>query len=48
MSDNGASAEGTLQGASNELGTAGNRVKESIPFLQSMIDELGCPAPTIT
>ena len=43
MGDNGASAEGTLQGTTNELGTAANGVKESLPFLLSMIDELGGP-----
>jgi len=39
----GASAEGTLQGTTNEVGTAANGVQESIPFLLSMIDELGGP-----
>jgi arylsulfatase len=43
MGDNGASAEGTLQGTTNEVGTAANSVKESIPFLLSMIEELGGP-----
>jgi arylsulfatase A-like enzyme len=43
MGDNGASAEGTLQGTTNEVGTAANGVKESIPYLLSMIDELGGP-----
>jgi arylsulfatase A-like enzyme len=43
MGDNGASAEGTLQGTTNEVGTAANGVKESIPFLLSMIDDLGGP-----
>jgi arylsulfatase len=43
MGDNGASAEGTLQGTTNEVGTAANGVKESVPFLLSMIDELGGP-----
>src|SRR3974390_2490212 len=43
MGDNGASAEGTLQGTTNEVGTAANGVEESIPFLLSMIDELGGP-----
>ncbi len=41
--DNGASAEGTLQGTTNEVGTAGNGVAEDFPFLLSMIDELGGP-----
>jgi arylsulfatase A-like enzyme len=43
MGDNGASAEGTLQGTTNEVATAANGVKESLPFLLSMIDELGGP-----
>jgi arylsulfatase A-like enzyme len=43
MGDNGASAEGTMQGTTNEVGTAGNGVQESLPFLLSMIDELGGP-----
>jgi arylsulfatase A-like enzyme len=40
--DNGASAEGTLQGTSNELG-AGQGVRESIPYLLSIMDGLGGP-----
>jgi arylsulfatase len=43
MGDNGASAEGSLQGTTNEVATAGNGVKEDLPFLLSMIDELGGP-----
>jgi arylsulfatase A-like enzyme len=43
MGDNGASAEGTLQGTTNEVGVNANGVQESIPFLLSMIDELGGP-----
>jgi len=43
MGDNGASAEGSLQGTTNEVGTAGNGVQESLPYLLSMIDELGGP-----
>jgi hypothetical protein len=43
MGDNGASAEGTLQVTTSEVGTAANGVKESIPFLLSMSDELGGP-----
>jgi arylsulfatase len=43
MGDNGASAEGSLQGTTNEVGINANSVKESIPFLLSMIDELGGP-----
>jgi arylsulfatase len=41
--DNGASAEGTLQGLSNELGIIANGVPESPDYLLSMIDELGGP-----
>jgi arylsulfatase len=41
--DNGASAEGSLQGTTNEVATAANGVQESIPYLLSMIDELGGP-----
>jgi arylsulfatase len=43
MGDNGASAEGTLQGTTNEVGTAANGVQESLPYLLSMMDELGGP-----
>jgi arylsulfatase len=43
MGDNGASAEGSLQGTTNEVATAANGVTESLPFLLSMIDELGGP-----
>jgi arylsulfatase len=43
MGDNGASAEGTLQGTTNEVGTAANSVQESLPFLLSMMDQLGGP-----
>lgn len=43
MGDNGASAEGTLQGTTNEVATAANSVTESRPYLLSMIDELGGP-----
>jgi arylsulfatase len=43
MGDNGASAEGSLQGTTNEVATAGNGVKEDIPFMLSMIDDLGGP-----
>ena len=43
MGDNGASAEGTLQGTTNEVATAANGVTESLPYLLSMIDELGGP-----
>jgi arylsulfatase A-like enzyme len=42
MGDNGASAEGTLQGTTNEIaGAAG--VPESLAYLLSMIDKLGGP-----
>jgi arylsulfatase len=41
--DNGASAEGTLQGTTNEVGTAANGVEEPLAYLLSMIDELGGP-----
>jgi arylsulfatase len=40
--DNGASAEGTLQGTTNEV-TAIQGVPESMPFLLSMVDKLGGP-----
>jgi arylsulfatase len=43
MGDNGASAEGSLQGTTNEVATAANGVQESLPFLLSMMDELGGP-----
>jgi len=41
--DNGASAEGTLQGLSNEVGVAANGVVESEAYLLSIMDELGGP-----
>jgi arylsulfatase len=43
MGDNGASAEGSLQGTTNEVATAGNGVKEDLSFLLSQIDNLGGP-----
>jgi arylsulfatase len=43
MGDNGASAEGTLQGTTNEVGAMANGVKESLPYLLSMMDQLGGP-----
>jgi arylsulfatase len=43
MGDNGASAEGSLQGTTNEVGTAGNGVPESLPYLLSIMDQLGGP-----
>jgi arylsulfatase A-like enzyme len=42
MGDNGASPEGTIQGTTNEV-AANQGVEESLPFLVSMIDELGGP-----
>jgi arylsulfatase len=41
--DNGSSGEGTLQGTSNEVAVNANNVTEDLPFLLSMIDELGGP-----
>ena len=38
-----ACAEGTLQGTTNEVGTAANGVPESLPHLLSMMDQLGGP-----
>ncbi|HXJ17518.1 MAG TPA: arylsulfatase, partial [Candidatus Polarisedimenticolia bacterium] len=43
MGDNGASGEGTLQGLANEVGVAANGVEETIPYLLSIIDDLGGP-----
>jgi hypothetical protein len=43
MGDNGASAEGTMQGTTNEVATAGNGVTETQPYLLSMMDQLGGP-----
>jgi arylsulfatase A-like enzyme len=43
MGDNGASAEGTMQGTTNEVATAANGVQESLPYLLSMMDQLGGP-----
>ena len=42
MGDNGASAEGTMQGTTNEVG-ANQGASESIPYLLSMMDKLGGP-----
>jgi arylsulfatase A-like enzyme len=42
MGDNGASAEGTLQGTTNEI-AANAGVPEGIPYLLSMLDKLGGP-----
>ncbi|NLS02733.1 arylsulfatase [Rhizobium sp. P32RR-XVIII] len=41
--DNGCSGEGTLQGTSNEVAVNANGVTEDLPYLLSMIDELGGP-----
>ena len=41
--DNGASAEGTLQGLSNEVGVVANGVTESEEYLLSIMDDLGGP-----
>jgi arylsulfatase A-like enzyme len=43
MGDNGASAEGTMQGTTNEVATAANGVTESLPYLLSQYNELGGP-----
>jgi arylsulfatase len=43
MGDNGASGEGTLQGLANEVGVAANGVEESVPYLLSVMDDLGGP-----
>jgi len=43
IGDNGASAEGSLQGTTNEVATAANGVTESLPYLLSMMDQLGGP-----
>ena len=43
MGDNGASAEGSLQGTTNEVAIMANGVDEPLEFLLSMIDELGGP-----
>jgi arylsulfatase len=41
--DNGASAEGTLQGVLNEVGVAANGVQETEEYVLSMMDEIGGP-----
>jgi arylsulfatase len=41
--DNGPSAEGSLQGTTNEVGTAANGVREDIAYLLTMLDQLGGP-----
>ena len=39
--DNGASAEGTFLGTTNEVATAANGVTEDMPFMMSQLDKLG-------
>jgi arylsulfatase A-like enzyme len=41
MGDNGASAEGSMQGTTNEIATAANGIPEDLPYLLSMLDKLG-------
>jgi len=41
MGDNGASAEGTFQGTTNEVGASGNGFSEDMKFLMSQYDKLG-------
>jgi arylsulfatase len=43
MGDNGASGEGTLQGLANEVGVAANGAEESLPYLLSIMNDLGGP-----
>ena len=43
MGDNGASGEGTLNGLANEVGVAANGVDEGVPYLLSIMNELGGP-----
>jgi arylsulfatase len=43
MGDNGASAEGTMHGMANEVGVIANGAEESIPYLISIMNELGGP-----
>ncbi len=43
MGDNGASAEGTMQGTTNEVATAANGVTEPLSYLLSVMDQLGGP-----
>jgi arylsulfatase len=43
MGGNGASVEGSQQGTTNEIGTAGNGVPESMDYLLSMMEHLGGP-----
>jgi arylsulfatase len=41
--DNGASGEGTLNGLVNEAGVLANGVEESLPYLLSIMDDIGGP-----
>jgi arylsulfatase A-like enzyme len=41
MGDNGASAEGTIQGTTNEVATAANGATEDLSFLKSVYDKIG-------
>ncbi len=41
MGDNGASAEGTVNGTTNEVATAANGVTEDLDFLMSQYDKIG-------
>jgi len=41
--DNGASAEGTLQGSTNETGTLSGQAPETLDYLDSMLGQLGGP-----
>lgn len=43
MGDNGASAEGTVNGTTNEIATAANGVTEDISYLLSQYDKIGGP-----
>jgi arylsulfatase A-like enzyme len=43
VGDNGASAEGTMQGTTNEIATGANGVTETLPYLLSVMDQLGGP-----
>jgi len=43
MGDNGASGEGTLHGMANEVAVAANGAKETVPYLLSIMNDLGSP-----
>jgi arylsulfatase A-like enzyme len=43
VGDNGASAEGSMQGTTNEIATGANGVTETLPYLLSVMDQLGGP-----